>query len=320
MDQNAAGTVTADRFFAWDGMRIASERASVSGAPVKQYFAQGEIRNGVKYYYAKDHLGNLREVTTGSGGVVARYDYDAFGVPTQTLGTMKFDFLYTGHFYHEPSGLYLAPFRAYNPRMGRWISRDPIGVKGGINLYDYVGGNPLTRIDPTGLVTAVVIGDSTLAVGTGGVTGNPFGHAAVAVSGQGVYSFGTGLADVGGGMRNYLEKQADYRNSTVYLLNTTPGQERKILESLKKADTKPLQKFSDNCSLRSSNALAAAGIGLMNKIPTSYGFPLLAPVSPFPKSLERALQDSASDLGIISIEVPKGSALPETMFQGFDPK
>jgi RHS repeat-associated protein len=61
------------------------------------------------------------------------------------------DFAFTGHYYHSRSGLYLAPYRAYNPSLGRWISRDPIGEYGGINLYAYVGNSPLNRIDPLGL-------------------------------------------------------------------------------------------------------------------------------------------------------------------------
>jgi uncharacterized protein RhaS with RHS repeats len=47
--------------------------------------------------------------------------------------------------------MYLTLYRAYDPSVGRWVSRDPMGEDGGINLYAYVGSNPLSRIDPTGL-------------------------------------------------------------------------------------------------------------------------------------------------------------------------
>src|ERR1700738_1676589 len=53
--------------------------------------------------------------------------------------------------YHARSGLYLAPYRAYNPSIGRWLSRDPLGEKGGLNLYAYVGNDPVNRVDPFGL-------------------------------------------------------------------------------------------------------------------------------------------------------------------------
>lgn len=65
------------------------------------------------------------------------------------------DRLYTGHFWHVPSGLYLALYRAYDPELGRWISEDPIEEDGGINLYRYVGNNAIGRIDPSGLICIV---------------------------------------------------------------------------------------------------------------------------------------------------------------------
>ncbi len=64
---------------------------------------------------------------------------------------MQSDFRYTGHYFHERSGLSLALYRAYDSELGTWISRDPIGEKGGINLYGYVANNPINLVDPFGL-------------------------------------------------------------------------------------------------------------------------------------------------------------------------
>jgi RHS repeat-associated protein len=61
------------------------------------------------------------------------------------------DFGYTGHYVYQASGSALAPYRAYDAEIGRWLSRDPIEEAGGINLYAYVGGNPVNWIDPLGL-------------------------------------------------------------------------------------------------------------------------------------------------------------------------
>ena len=52
---------------------------------------------------------------------------------------------------HAASGLHLAPFRAYDAGLGRWISPDPIAENGGINLYAYCGGDPMACVDPLGL-------------------------------------------------------------------------------------------------------------------------------------------------------------------------
>lgn len=61
------------------------------------------------------------------------------------------DFAFTGHYYHAPSTLHLALYRAYDAEVGRWLSRDPIEEAGGLNLYGYVGGNPIQHVDRLGL-------------------------------------------------------------------------------------------------------------------------------------------------------------------------
>ncbi|MGW8256496.1 MAG: RHS repeat-associated core domain-containing protein [Thermoguttaceae bacterium] len=59
--------------------------------------------------------------------------------------------LYCGYFFDAETRLYLARNRYYNSSTATWINRDPIGYKGGMNLYEYVGDNPLSRTDPFGL-------------------------------------------------------------------------------------------------------------------------------------------------------------------------
>jgi RHS repeat-associated protein len=82
-----------------------------------------------------------------------QYDYDAWGNSVVVKGKMQVDFGYTGLYFHQPSGLNLALYRAYSPTLGRWISRDPIGEEGGFNLYRYVKNSPISAIDPLGLLT-----------------------------------------------------------------------------------------------------------------------------------------------------------------------
>lgn len=88
---------------------------------------------------------------------MASYDYDPYGKPTSTRvfewagGSPRADYRYAGLFYHAPSGLYLTHYRVYDPITARWLSRDPIGETGGINLYGYVDGNPISFTDPLGL-------------------------------------------------------------------------------------------------------------------------------------------------------------------------
>jgi RHS repeat-associated protein len=79
---------------------------------------------------------------------VPQYNYDLWGSRTRLQGTQDFALGYTGHW--TIRDLVFAPYRAYNPYLGRWVSRDPIGQKGGANLYAYVTNDPVTSTDPTG--------------------------------------------------------------------------------------------------------------------------------------------------------------------------
>jgi RHS repeat-associated protein len=66
------------------------------------------------------------------------------------LGTTPTDFNFTGFYRHAKSNLDLAIFRAYDPDLGRWVNRDPISERGGLNLYAYVSNSVLAAVDPLG--------------------------------------------------------------------------------------------------------------------------------------------------------------------------
>jgi RHS repeat-associated protein len=57
---------------------------------------------------------------------------------------------------HQPSGYYLSATRAYSPNLGRWITKDPIQEKGGLNMYAYCGNDPINNVDPEGLDIKVI--------------------------------------------------------------------------------------------------------------------------------------------------------------------
>lgn len=148
--QSTSVVVLSTKQFIWNGNSIAEER-DANNVATRRFYPQGEQISGASYYYARDHLGSVRELTDSTGAVRARYDYDPYGVRTKLSGDLDAGFGYTAHYYHQPSGLNLAVYRAYDGGNGRWLSRDPIGERAGTNLYEYVNNDPVRWTDPLGL-------------------------------------------------------------------------------------------------------------------------------------------------------------------------
>jgi RHS repeat-associated protein len=94
----------------------------------------------------------MREIVNASDlDMRARYDYAPYGQRTKLAGDLDADFGFTDHYEHALTGLTLAPFRAYDSGLGRWLSRDPIEEGGGMNLYSYTYNRPSSLWDPMGL-------------------------------------------------------------------------------------------------------------------------------------------------------------------------
>jgi RHS repeat-associated protein len=151
-DTNQVLQVTSDKKYLWDGVEIAEERTTDGGTVLRRFYEQGFVdTDGTALYYTRDHLGSVRELTDGSQAIRARYDYDPYGRMTKLQGDRDTVFTFTGHFWHAQSGLNLTYFRAYDPSLGRWLSRDPIEEFGGLNLYGYSFNSPTSLIDVLGL-------------------------------------------------------------------------------------------------------------------------------------------------------------------------
>lgn len=104
------------------------------------------------YYYAYDANGNVAQVLNGAGGTAAHYEYDPFGNTIYSSGAYanRNSFRFSTK-YRDEGGFYYYGYRYYDPAMGRWLSRDPIGENGGRNLYAFVRNGPIHHIDALGL-------------------------------------------------------------------------------------------------------------------------------------------------------------------------
>lgn len=141
---------TKNETFIWCGSRICQKRSG--STVVRSYFKEGFEQSGTTdYFYTHDHLGSVHEVVGSDGTTIAsRLSYDPWGKVTETGSGALTDFAYTGHYFDRSSELSLALFRGYSPLLGRWMSRDPMGLAGGLNLYGYVSNGPIDFVDPSG--------------------------------------------------------------------------------------------------------------------------------------------------------------------------
>ncbi len=229
-----------------------------TGGALPQVESEYLVSEETIYYIHPDHLATPRAITDQSGSVVWRWDSDPFGTSIPTSTGLVFNLRFPGQYYDEETGLHYNYFRDYDPSTGRYVESDPIGLLGGFNSYTYVHSNPLKGYDINGLQTAVVLN---------GVTdSNPFGHTAIATTGNGVYSYGNST-ELGSNLSDYIDREASRRNTDVIILNTTEAQESKINEYLKNTkDDLPPWYFGvipdpfDTCASRTRKALEAGNM------------------------------------------------------------
>ena len=176
--------------FIYDGWPVIAE-ANGSEAIVKKYVNGPWVdevltqKNGSTIrYLLQDGLGSTSEILSSSAAIQQRYVYDAFGAVTVqnasggTITTLPLtNYLFTGRELQPESsslsggarrGLYNYRNRFYHSGIGRFLQPDPIGFWGGdVNLYTYVGNDPINWTDPDGLYTWGEWGD----IGMGGLGG-----------------------------------------------------------------------------------------------------------------------------------------------------
>lgn len=161
-------------YYYYDKLRVVEERGN--GEAIKATYAFGagldEViymqRDDRHFFYHQDALGSTTHMTDLEGNIVERYQYDAFGNPEifnaagSPIARSAVDnpYLFTGRRYDAETGLYYYRFRYYSPKLGRFIHRDPLKYSDGLNMYQYVYGNPVNWVDPMGLTSSPCFWDN----------------------------------------------------------------------------------------------------------------------------------------------------------------
>lgn len=134
VELDAAGAVTAANTFG--GAALVSRRSGTQSG-----------------FYLFDPQGSVAQRTDAAGAVVSSHLFDAHGGELTTTNADPFGYkAQWGYYTDRETGLQLLTHRYYDPQAGRFLTRDPIGYSGGVNVYSYVKNNPINAADPTGLI------------------------------------------------------------------------------------------------------------------------------------------------------------------------
>jgi RHS repeat-associated protein len=157
-------TQTETRVFHYDLLGHLIAETNQSGQMLSDYVYLGDqllamIKPGeVAYYYHNDHLGTPQVLTNETGSIVWKAVYTPFGGANILVETVQNPFRLPVQYYDSETGFHYNYFRYYDPTTGRYVTPDPIGLAGGINLFVYALNNPINWIDPDGLQTRPVPG------------------------------------------------------------------------------------------------------------------------------------------------------------------
>ncbi len=227
-------------------------------------------KDGINYRVIKDHLGSVRMIDNASTGeIVKEIEYDEFGNIITETGTYSIPFGFAGGLQDRDTGLIHFGARWYDPEVGRWISKEPLGFEGAMNFYSYCDGDPVNYVDVNGLKTIVLVKYSDWA-----------GHVVVWVENSGKYEYfvdgekkdsaalydpmgdyATSLTDIETGKAASISKYIKHFRKThpensyrLFEYNTSAKEEEKIIKAM--ITEGPGVPFSTHyCSVASYNVL-----------------------------------------------------------------
>jgi RHS repeat-associated protein len=154
-----AGANTTVYHYDLDGKLIAE--SLLDGTMTREYLYMGKIRvamvdvtgGNALYHYLNDRLGTPEILTDATGIVAWEAWYEPFGeAHIHPSSSVVNNIRLPGQYYDQETGFHYNYHRYYDPKTGRYLTPDPTGLDGGIDLYTYVDCNPINSIDQEGLI------------------------------------------------------------------------------------------------------------------------------------------------------------------------
>jgi RHS repeat-associated protein len=224
------GTQTNSWQYIWDGWNLVAV-LGVDGK-LKEFYTRGvgiagdigtlvavrhwtNVISGPLYYLHNNHRGDVILARQGSA-TVAALDYAPYGESRSQTGSYAPRFRFSSKEYDASTGFYHFPYRYYAPQWARWMTRDPLGVAGGINLYFFCQNDPVTRLDPSGLAS----------IGTGVKKCENGSHGWIEIGGDwsaGFYAGGYGGAPGGGGSSGGCSGYGPIFGGPGYIISPDPA-------------------------------------------------------------------------------------------------
>lgn len=137
-----------------DKGRVKSVLLASANGSTSQLFNSSTASTEALYFYHTNHIDTPILMTDQNQNVVWEGEFIPFGEPFSISGTITNNLRFPGQYYDSETDLYQNWHRDYRPETGTYIQKDPIGFEGGdVNLWRYVGNNPVNFVDPLGLTT-----------------------------------------------------------------------------------------------------------------------------------------------------------------------